>query len=511
MITRATRRALNRASLVQALDRVARSLQSHWCVLDEQGERIAGSVDGPGSLAATLPTSLLDWPRVPLACLQPERLCLAAPVHAQTLADVLTGLWMQEEERRLLVEEALAKYREINLLFRVHEVIHHNMPAREVLQALRQEAARLIPALPLEVLLLSNDTGLLAQGLGPEQGLYTPTAAPWGGEVAQRACAIRQADIVNAAEAAPGAPGMASLMVAPMVTPRAELGALLVGSREPVVFQANHLKLLVTLAAHGAVVLENALLTDQLRGALDRAESANRSKNAFLRNMGHELRTPMSAILGFSDLLALRLQDPEGQEFARSIQQSGRHLHGMLNDILEISRGEDDGPRQRTAFSVVDLLQATASAEGAAARAKGLVLHTVIGPGLEEAVQGEFGRLRQVLRHLLANAVKFSSQGQITLSASLHEGLLGTPGLEFSVSDQGEGISDEHLARIFASFEQGDGERGRRHEGVGLGLTVCKYLVERMGGELGVDSVRGQGSRFWFRVGVDRPCCGVTT
>jgi signal transduction histidine kinase len=503
MIARATRRALNRASLVQTMDHVACSLLSRWCVLDEQGERIAGPADG------TTPPP--DWPRVPLDCLLPERLWLAAAAHAQALADVLTGLWAQEAERRLLVEEALAKYREINLLFRVHEVINHNMPAREVLQALRQEAARLIPTLPLEVLLLSTDTSLLAQGLGPDQGLYTPTAAPWGGTVAQRACAIRQADIVNADEHPPGALGMASVMVAPMVTPRAELGALLVGSRQPVVFQANHLKLLVTLAAHGAVVLENALLTDQLRGALDRAESANRSKSAFLRNMGHELRTPMSVILGFSDLLARRLQDEETLEFAHSIQKSGRHLHGMLNDILEISRGEDDGPRQRTVFSVVDLLQAACNAELPAAQAKGLVLHTVIGLGLEAGVQGEINRLRQVLRHLLANAVKFSTQGQITLAATLHEGLAGCHQLEFSVRDQGEGIAAEHMARIFASFEQGDGERGRRHEGVGLGLTVCKYLVERMGGELGVDSVRGQGSRFWFRVGVDLPCRGAAT
>jgi len=503
MIARTTRRALNRASLGQAMDRVARSLTSSWCVLDEPGERVAGAAGGPAPQ--------VDWQRVALDCLLPERLWLLAPTQAQALADVLTGLWMQEEERRLLVEEALAKYREINLLFRVHEVINHHMPAREVLQALRQEAARLIPALPLEVLLLSADASLLAQGLGPEQGLYLPTAAPWGGEVAQRACALRQADIVHADETEPAALGMASLMVAPMVTPRAELGALLVGSRQPVVFQANHLKLLVTLAAHGAVVLENALLTDQLRGALDRAESANRSKNAFLRNMGHELRTPMSVILGFSDLLTLRLQEEEALEFARCIQKSGRHLHGMLNDILEISRGDDDGPRRLSIFSVADLLQATTAAELPAAQAKGLLLQTLIGPGLELGVLGDISRLRQVLRHLLANAVKFSTQGQITVAASLWQGAAGQHGLEFSVRDEGEGISAEHMARIFASFEQGDGDRGRRHEGVGLGLTVCKYLVERMGGELGVDSVRGQGSRFWFRVGVDLPDRGAAT
>jgi len=503
MIARATRRTLNRASLGLALDRVASTLLSQWCVLDERGERVAGQADAPPPPP--------DWARVPLPCLLPERLWLAAPAHAQALADVLTGLWGQEEERRLLVEEALAKYREINLLFRVHEVIHHNMPAREVLQALRQEAARLIPSLPLEVLLLSTDASLLAQGLGPEQGLYTPAAAPWGGDAAQRACAIRQADIVNAVEAPSDGLCMGSLMVAPMVTPRAELGALLVGSRQPVVFQANHLKLLVTLAAHGAVVLENALLTDQLRGALERAESANRSKSAFLRNMGHELRTPMSVILGFSDLLTLRLRDEETLEFARSIQKSGRHLHGMLNDILEISRGDDDGPRRLSTFSVAELLQAITAAELPAAQAKGLVLQTVIGPGLEGGVLGDVGRLRQVLRHLLANAVKFSTQGQITVTASLWQGVAGQPGLEFKVSDEGEGISAEHMARIFASFEQGDGERGRRHEGVGLGLTVCKYLVDRMGGELGVDSVRGQGSRFWFRVGLELPDCGAAT
>lgn len=497
MIARATRRALNRPALGQALGRVAQALDSAWCVLDEQGEAIAGQT-GQAQPAST-------WPRVPLDSLLPERLWLAAPSHAAALAAAMNGLLMQEEERRLLVEEALAKYREINLLFRVHEVINHHMPAREVLQALRHEAARLIPGLPLEVLLLSTDENLLAQGLGPEQGLFTPAAAPWGGEVAQRACALRQADIVNAGEAQPGALGEGSLMVAPMVTPRAELGALLVGSRQAVVFQANHLKLLVTLAAHGAVVLENALLTDQLRGALDRAESANRSKSAFLRNMGHELRTPMSVILGFSDLLALRLQDPDSLEFVRSIQHSGRHLHGMLNDILEISRGEDDGPRRLSAFSVAELLQAVVAAEQPVAQAKGLQWQTRIDPRLGAGACGEVNRLRQVLRHLVGNAVKFSSQGLITVEASLQAAGSGAPQLTFSVQDQGEGISAEHMARIFASFEQGDGERGRRHEGVGLGLTVCKYLVERMGGQLGVDSVPGQGSRFWFRVGVAWP------
>lgn len=492
MIARATRRALNRPAMGQALCRVAQALGSAWCVLDEHDEVMAGEA-APAA----------DWSRIMLVHLLPERLWLAAPVQAEVLAAVMDGLLVQEEERRSLVEEALAKYREINLLFRVHEVIHHNMPAHEVLQALRQEASRLIPGLPLEVLLLSTGDNLLAQGLGPEQGLYPLSAAPWGGAAAQRACVMRQADIVNAGEAEAGGGAEGSLMVAPMFTPRAELGVLLVGCRQNVMFQANHLKLLVTLAAHGAVVLENALLTDQLRGALDRAESANRSKSAFLRNMGHELRTPMSAILGFSDLLAMRLHDAETLEYARSIQHSGRHLHGMLNDILEISRGEDDGPRRLSAFSVAELLQSSVAAELGAAQAKGLQLRTRVADALEEGLMGEVDRLRQVLRHLLGNAVKFSTWGQITVAAALHECAAASPQLEFSVEDQGPGISAEHMARIFASFEQGDGARGRRHDGVGLGLTVCKYLVERMGGELGVDSVPGRGSRFWFRVGVE--------
>ena len=221
--------------------------------------------------------------------------------------------------------------------------------------------------------------------------------------------------------------------------------------------------------------------------------------------MGHELRTPMSVILGFSELLAMRLQDAETLEYARSIQHSGRHLHGMLNDILEISRGEDDGPRRLSAFSVAELLQSTLAAELGVAQAKGLQLQTRVAGALGDGWMGEANRLRQVLRHLLGNAVKFSTSGQITVAAALHECTAASPQLEFCVEDQGPGISAEHMARIFASFEQGDGERGRRHEGVGLGLTVCKYLVERMGGELGVDSVPGQGSRFWFRVGVEWP------
>jgi len=237
-----------------------------------------------------------------------------------------------------------------------------------------------------------------------------------------------------------------------------------------------------------------------LIAAKDEAEAANAAKTLFLANMSHEIRTPLNGVLGMAQVMAAdTLSEPQARRL-RILEESGRALLALLNDILDIARLESHAVRLRAeVFDVGELVEAACAAFSGAAAAKGLKLALDVAPDARGGWRGDPLRLRQVLGNLIANAVKFTERGVVTVRVRP-----SGKGLRFEVEDTGPGIAAEHLPQLFKSFSQVDGSLTRAHEGAGLGLSICRELVELMGGTIGAHSAPDHGSSFHFVVPLTR-------
>lgn len=246
--------------------------------------------------------------------------------------------------------------------------------------------------------------------------------------------------------------------------------------------------------------------TAALSIAKEAAEAANRAKTTFLSNMSHELHTPMNGIMGMIDLALLRASDPKQVEQLSMARQASRHLLAIINDILDISRMEAERlTLEKINFPLSKLLSSLQHRLADDLAKKNLQLAIAIAPELAHLeLNGDPSCLSQILFNLASNAIKFSPQGVIKIRVELVEAAAEKQTtritLRFTIEDQGIGIAEEELTHLFKPFEQADTSTTRNYGGTGLGLVICKRLVEMMEGNIGVTSQKDLGSTFWFTV-----------
>lgn len=238
----------------------------------------------------------------------------------------------------------------------------------------------------------------------------------------------------------------------------------------------------------------------ELQKAKEMAEEANKVKTFFISNVSHEIRTPLNAIIGLTDII---VQDEnlssEQKENMQSIKYSSDHLLGVINDVLDFSKLEAGKVSlEKVDFEVHQLVKESVKTIEFKAREKGIHMDVNLEPGIPRVLIGDPSRLRQILLNLLSNAVKFTQDGHIKLDVKIEGLTQDDASLKFSVSDTGIGIPADKQSHLFESFTQAGSDTTRKFGGTGLGLSICKKLVELQKGQIGLKSIEGMGSTFWF-------------
>ncbi len=247
---------------------------------------------------------------------------------------------------------------------------------------------------------------------------------------------------------------------------------------------------------------EDALL---LKSSEKASSMANQLKSEFLANMSHEIRTPINGVIGLTSLLLDTSLTESQKAFAEGVKISGENLLSIINDILDFSKIEAGKlDFEDIHFSLGQVIEDTVLAVSFSAVKKSLPIICDNQIAASAHYRGDPGRLKQILTNLLSNAVKFTTEGQVKLSICAQTETVESTILKFCVEDSGIGLSDEAIRRLFSPFSQADATTTRRFGGTGLGLSISKHLVERMGGEIGVKSLVGKGSAFWFTVSLPK-------
>jgi signal transduction histidine kinase/ActR/RegA family two-component response regulator len=297
--------------------------------------------------------------------------------------------------------------------------------------------------------------------------------------------------------------GWRSVLVAPMLRRGQIIGALVIRRKSSHDFSAGTIDLLETFASQSALAIYNAGLYRELAVKTKELQIASQHKSEFLASMSHELRTPLNAVIGFAEVLLERMFgdiNARQEEYLRDIWSSGKHLLELLNEILDLSKVEAGQMELAPGiFSVHNAIEYAMSMVRERASAHGISLEVHVAADIGEIEADEL-RFKQIVLNLIGNAVKFTpAGGHVTVSATTAEDQLLV-----RVTDDGPGIAAEDRERIFESFQQG-GRGPTSEEGTGLGLTLCRRIVELFGGRLWLESELGGGSTFGFTIPLTRP------
>ncbi|MHB1205375.1 MAG: ATP-binding protein [Rhodospirillaceae bacterium] len=248
-------------------------------------------------------------------------------------------------------------------------------------------------------------------------------------------------------------------------------------------------------------ITEQKAIQKTLQEAKAKAEDADRAKSQFLAAMSHEIRTPMNGVIGLVELLHATPLSDEQRQMVEIIRQSGTSLLDVINDILDYSKIEAGRMTiESTRFALGEVVETTTTAISGHTKSKTLNIMCRVDPEIDWFVEGDPVRIRQIILNLMGNALKFTEMGSIEIEATMASKTQDTVTVLFEVHDTGIGIPADKTARLFERFSQADYSTTRKFGGTGLGLSISKNLIELMGGEIGVRSVVGQGSTFWFKI-----------
>jgi signal transduction histidine kinase len=288
-------------------------------------------------------------------------------------------------------------------------------------------------------------------------------------------------------------------------TPDAPDGAFLSAKAQPILDVDGNLKgaaaVFRDITSRKRAEEDLQQMVRQLQEARDEAIQASELKSQFVANISHELRTPMSGVLGMTELLLAMSLEPEQKELATYIYESAQSLLLVVNELLDFSRLEAGKlVLERTIFDAGQAVDDVIGAVQLAVARKGLRLTSHIDDDVPANLCGDLRRIKQVLQHIVHNAIKFTEKGTIEVSVSVDRSLDDVAFIRFKVKDTGIGIPDLAMRNVFAPFVQVDGSTTRKYGGVGLGLSISKRLVKLMQGNLAVESKEAEGSTFWFSV-----------
>jgi signal transduction histidine kinase len=391
-------------------------------------------------------------------------------------------------------------------------ISHSAFDLRAVLQTLVESAARFCAADNATIIREKDGLFYTAESYGYSREFLdyirnTPIKAERGsasGRALVEGRVVHIADVKADPEytfvEAPRLGDFRTALCVPMLREGVPIGVLTLTRSEVEPFTDKQIELVTTFADQAAIAIENVRLFDQIQEKSRQLEEASQHKSQFLANMSHELRTPLNAILGYTELMADGAYGEPSEkmlDILKRLEANGRHLLGLINDVLDLSKIEAGQLElELSDYSVEDIAQTVRSTLEPLAADKKLTFKVEISPKLPPA-RGDGRRLTQVLINLVGNAIKFTDAGEVAIKAEANNG-----SFHVSVRDTGPGISSADQAKLFQEFQQADNAITRKKGGTGLGLAISKRIIEMHGGRIWVESQPGQGSTFAFTLPV---------